>query len=147
MKPSRQRRTGRRRCSGKQSGNGLPNATNRPDLVGSVSYPSTVSPTKQQVIQYINPAAFADPAIGAFGDLGHNAARGPGRDNWNLSLFKSFVFSEERGSRLELRWETFNVWNHTQFNQVSNNFGASNFGQFTSAFDPRVLQLGVKLYF
>jgi hypothetical protein len=133
--------------SGAQGGNGLPNATNRPNLVGPVSYPSTVSPTAQQVIQYINPAAFADPTIGAFGNLGHNALRGPGRDNWNLSLFKSFVFSESRGSRLEFRVETFNIWNHTQFNQVSTNFGASNFGQYTSAFDPRILQLGLKAYF
>jgi hypothetical protein len=133
--------------SGAQSGNGLPNATNRPDLVSKISYPQTVSTTGQQVIQYINPASFAKPAIGAFGDLGHNAARGPGRDNWNISLFKSFVFSETRGSRLEFRAETFNVWNHTQFNQTSTNFGSGNFGQFTSAFDPRIMQVGLKLYF
>jgi hypothetical protein len=133
--------------SGAQGGNGLPNATNRPNLVGKVSYPQTVSPTGQQVIQYINPASFANPTIGAFGNLGHNALRGPGRDNWNISLFKSFVFSESRGSRLEFRAETFNIWNHTQFNQTSTNFGASNFGQFTSAFDPRIMQLGLKLYF
>jgi len=140
--------------SGAQGGNGLPNATNRPDLVGKISYPQTVLPG-QQKIQYIDPASFALPAIGAFGDLGHNATRGPGRDNWNLSLFKSFVFNEERGSRFELRVETFNIWNHTQFNQVSNNIGFdkttglvnNNFGQFTSAFDPRILQLGAKLYF
>src|SRR6266481_3142609 len=132
--------------SGGQGSNGLPNATNRPDLVGKISYPQTVI-AGQQKIQYIDLSSFALPTVGAFGDLGHNAARAPGRDNWNLSLFKSFVFKEERGSRLELRLETFNVWNHTQFNQVSTNFGASNFGQFTSAFDPRVLQLGAKLYF
>jgi hypothetical protein len=139
---------------GNQGSNGLPNATNRPDLVGTISYPQTVLAGKQK-IQYIDPSAFALPTIGAFGNLGHNAARGPGRDNWNLSLFKSFVFNDERGSRLELRWETFNVWNHTQFNQVGNTIsfknGAPNptttFGQFTSAFDPRVMQLGAKLYF
>jgi len=50
-------------------------------------------------------------------------------------------------SRLELRLETFNTWNNTQFNQVSNQFWFSNFGQFTSAFDPRVIQLGGKIYF
>jgi hypothetical protein len=133
--------------SGGQGGNALPNATNRPDKVGNISYPQTVIAGKNQAIQYIDPAAFTNPAVGSFGNLGHNAARGPGRDNWNLSLFKSFVFSETRGSRLEFRVETFNTWNHTQFNQVSNNFGSSNFGQFTSAFDPRVLQVGLKLYF
>ena len=137
--------------TGGQGGNALPNATNRPDLVGKVGYPQTTvtcspNPCFQQ-IQYIDPSAFALPVVGAFGNLGHNATRGPGRDNWNLSLFKSFWFNEERGSRFELRFETFNSWNHTQFNQVSNNFGSSNFGRFTSAFDPRIIQLGGKLYF
>ncbi len=133
--------------SGKQGGNGLPNATNRPNLTGTIAYPRTAVPGKQQGIQYIDPAAFSLPTIGSFGNLGHNALRAPGRDNWNLSLFKSFTFSEARGSRFELRLETFNTWNHTQFNGISRNLGSSNFGQFTSAFDPRILQLGGKIYF
>jgi Carboxypeptidase regulatory-like domain len=132
--------------TGGQGGNALPNAANRPDLTGKISYTNSVEPG-DHVIQYLNPTTFALPAVGSFGDLGHNAIRGPGRDNWNLSLFKSFVFSETRGSRLEFRVETFNTWNHTQFNGVSNNFGSSNFGQFTSAFDPRIMQLALKLYF
>jgi hypothetical protein len=126
--------------TGGQSGNGLPNATNRPDKVSSVSYPHKVG-------EWFDTAAFASPAAGAWGNAGFNSLRGPGRDNWNLSLFKSFPFSEDRGRRLELRAESFNVWNHTQFDQVSNALGASNFGQVTSAFDPRVFQFGAKLYF
>ena len=133
--------------AGGQGGNALPNATNRPNLVGKIAYPSAVSPTGQQVIQYLDPSAFALPTVGGFGNLGHNAVRGPGRDNWNLSLFKAFVFSETRGSKLEFRVETFNTWNHTQFNQVSNNLGAKDFGQFKNAFDPRILQLALKAYF
>jgi Carboxypeptidase regulatory-like domain len=131
---------------GSQGSNGVPNATNRPDLVGKISYPNTVLSGKQK-IQYFDPSVFADPAIGAWGNLGHNALRGPGRDNWNLSLFKSFTFSETRGSRLEFRAETFNTWNHTQFNAVSSTKSNSNFGQFTSAFDQRIMQLGAKVYF
>jgi hypothetical protein len=123
---------------------GVPNASNRPDLAGNISYGTG--------LQYINPSAFTNPADGTFGDLGHNALRGPGRDNWNLSLFKSFILSETRGSRFEFRVESFNTWNHTQFRGdtgggISNNFGSSNFGQFTTAFDPRIFQLGAKLYF
>ncbi len=72
----------------------------------------------------------------------HNSLRGPSRDNWNLSLFKSFAFNES-GSRLELRAESFNAWNHAEFNQVS----SSNFGKVTSAYDPRVFQFRAKLYF
>ncbi len=126
--------------TGGQESNGLPNANNRPDQVASNSYPHTVN-------EWFNTAAFAAPALGAWGDAGHNSLRGPGRDNWNLSLFKSFVLSETRGSRFELRVETFNTWNHTEFNQVSNALGSSNFGQVTSAFDPRIFQLGGKIYF
>ena len=125
--------------TGGQAGNGLPNATNRPDLTGSISYPHTVK-------AWFNTSVFTDPAVGSFGTLGHNALRGPGNDNWNLSLFKSFVFSESRGSRFELRLETFNVWNHTEFANVSTGLGSSNFGQVTSAADPRIIQLGGKLY-
>jgi len=128
------------RLSGGQDGNGLPNAVNRPDLVGHVSYPHSVT-------EWFDTSAFAAPALGAFGNAEHNSLRGPGRDNWNISLFKSFVLSESRGSRFELRVETFNTWNHTQFNQVSTQLGSSNFGQVTSAFDPRIFQLGGKIYF
>jgi hypothetical protein len=126
--------------SGNQSNNGLPNASNRPNLTGNISYPHTVG-------SWFDISAFTAPAKGAFGTLGHNALRGPGRHNWNLSLFKSFVFSEARGSKLEFRVECFNAWNHTEFNQVSTNLGDNKFGQVTSAFDPRIFQFGAKLYF
>ena len=125
---------------GPQGSNGLPNATNRPDLAGSISYP-------QSVQQWFNPGAFAKPAIGQWGNLKKGAVRGPGRDNWNISLFKSFLLSESRGSRLEFRAESFNAFNHTQFNGVSTTFSNSNFGQVTSVFDPRVFQLGMKFLF
>jgi hypothetical protein len=61
-----------------------------------------------------------------------------------MSLFKSFSLNEARHSRIELRIETFNSWNHTEFNSVSTGFGSGNFGQVTSAWDPRVFQLGGK---
>ena len=133
-----------------QGNNGLPTATNRPDLTGAITYPKsavTCTPVCYQQIQYFGASAFSLPALGAWGTLGHNALTGPGRDNWNLSLFKSFVLSESRGSRFELRLETFNTWNHTQFNAVDTNLGDTRFGQYTSAFDPRILQLGGKIYF
>ncbi len=120
--------------------NTLPNSNNRPDRTGSIVTPHTVS-------SWFTNSAFSAPAPGTFGNLPFNALRGPGRDNWNLSLFKSFVFSEERGSKLEFRAEFFNAWNHTEFNNVSTSFSASNFGAVTSAHDPREIQLGLKLYF
>jgi len=119
---------------------------NRPDLAGSVSYPKTVG-------SWFNPAVFAAPAAGTWGNLPFNALVGPGRQNWNLSLFKEFILSESRGSRIEFRAESFNTWNHTQFGGpgqnggISTNLGSSNFGAVTAAWDPRVFQLGLKLLY
>ena len=129
---------------------------NRPDLIGKITYPKTkVLNASGQVtgIQWVDPSAFAAPAPGAFGNLGFDALRGPGRDNWNLSLFKRFVINESRGSEFQFRAESFNTWNHTQFGGAgqngafSNNLGAGNNLQITNAFDPRVFQLGAKLIF
>ena len=119
---------------------------NRPDLVGNISYPKKVN-------QWFDTTAFAFPAAGAWGTLGHDALRAPGRQNWNLALFKSFSINADRGTRFEFRAETFNTWNHTQFGRpgvnggVSTNLGAGNFGAITGAYDPRVFQLGAKLIF
>jgi hypothetical protein len=68
-----------------------------------------------------------------------------------MSLFKNFAFTER--ARLEFRVDAFNIWNHTQFignvNQggISTTTTANNFGAVTSAYDPRVLQLGLKMVF
>jgi carboxypeptidase family protein/TonB-dependent receptor-like protein len=117
---------------------------NRPDLTGKIRYEQQV--VGPQKVQYIDPAAFTSVAsAGTFGNLGHNALRGPGRDNWNLSLFKTFAFTETTG--LQLRFESFNTFNHTQFQNVNNNFGQGTFGQFTSAYPARLIQLAGKIYF
>lgn len=134
--------------NGSQGSNGLANATNRPNLNGQVTYPQTVG-------EFFDTSVFTNPALGAWGNLNKNFVRGPGRDNWNVSIFKEFRFSESRESRFELRLETFNTWNHTQFKDISTGVSfasdaktiTNNFGQVTSVWDPRVLQLGAKLIF
>jgi len=132
------------KCAGSLNGTGnissiIPNANNRPNVSGSISTPHTVN-------SWFGTSAFSPTLAGEWGNMPFNGVRGPGRDNWNLSLFKSFAFNE-RGSRLEFRAEFFNVWNHTQFNNVSNTFTNGDFGQVTSAHDPRTLQFGLKLYY
>jgi hypothetical protein len=126
--------------SGPQGSNGLNlgSASNRPDQIGAISYPRTVA-------QWFNPTAFAAPTVGSWGNLEKGAVRGPGRHNWNLALFKNLVFHER--ASFELRIETFNTFNHVQFKDVSSIYSDSNFGQVTSAWDPRVFQFGAKLKF
>ncbi len=125
---------------GAQGSNGVPGSTNRPDFTGNASYPHTIS-------SWFSTAGFSVPALGAWGDLGKGALRGPGRDNWNISLFKSFVMNESHGVRFELRVETYNTFNHTQFNNISTSYSANNFGWVTSTFDPRTMQFGGKFIF
>jgi hypothetical protein len=124
------------------------NTGNRPNLTGSITYPKTVA-------QWFNPTAFSTPACATgpdcWGNLGFDALRGPGRDNWNMSLIKTFAFTER--FKLQFRADSFNLWNHTQFKGDANNGGislsqgSSNFGAITSAFDPRVFQLALKAIF
>ncbi len=132
-------------CTGSLVGTGnissiIPNANNRPNVTGSASYPKTVA-------NWFNGSIFSPTVAGTWGNEPFNALRGPGRQNWNLSLFKSFMFNEDRGSKLEFRAEFFNAFNHTEFNNVSTTFSSGNFGAITSAHDPREIQLGLKLYF
>ncbi len=134
--------------SGSNASSVVPNSGNRPDLTGSISYPKTVA-------SWFNPGAFSAPACATgpdcYGNLGFDALRGPGRDNWNMSLLKNFAFTERL--RLQFRADAFNMWNHTQFKGDANNGGislnqgSSNFGAVTSAFDPREFQLALKLMF
>jgi hypothetical protein len=132
-------------CTGALVGTGnissiIPNANNRPSVNGSISYPKTVG-------SWFGTSTFSPTVAGTWGNEPFNALRGPGRQNWNLALFKSFLFSESRGSKLEFRAEFFNAFNHTEFNSISTTYSSGNFGAITSAHDPREIQLGLKLYF
>ena len=143
--------------NGDQGGNGV-GGNNRPDKAGAISTPHT----KQQ---WMTDSALLPPAIGAWGNLPYDAIRGPGRDNWNLSVFKTFLINEARGSQFELRLETFNTFNHPQINGINTGSGchqadntanppvvagcgdASNFGVPNSFFPGRIVQLGGKITF
>jgi hypothetical protein len=130
--------------SGNQSGNAVQNGTNRPDLTGSISYPHTYNQWFSGDFSVPTPSATAPYG---WGDLPTNLVRSPSRNNWNISIFKQFVISESRGSMIELRFESFNTWNHTQFNGVGSTYGGSGFGAVSSVWDPRIFQFAVKLKF
>jgi Carboxypeptidase regulatory-like domain/TonB-dependent Receptor Plug Domain len=115
--------------------------TNRPNVNGAVSTP-------QLVDQWFSTAAFSAPGALQWGNTGRGSLRGPGRDNWNIALFKSFALPVREGMRIEFRFETYNTFNHTQFNAVNTTFSdKSNFGHVTSTYDPRIIQLGAKFLF
>jgi outer membrane receptor protein involved in Fe transport len=83
-----------------------------------------------------------------FGTSARNQFRLPGRTNLDLSLAKVTSLWKERVS-LEIRADAFNIFNHTQFQNIDNNIldAGSTFGQMTTVYDPRILQLGAHLRF
>lgn len=106
----------------------------------------------------INPNAFT-LATSGIGDAPRNFARGLGAWQMDLAVRRDFPIHERL--KLQIRAETFNVFNHPNFGQVSGNFGTSNFGQFTSTLanslgvlsplyqmgGPRSIQFALKLVF
>jgi hypothetical protein len=113
---------------------------NRPDLVAGqpIEGPKTAS-------QWFNIAAFRMPAFGFYGNAGRDLVRGPGINKWDFSMFKNFRITE--AANVQFRWETFNLFNNANFDGVSLSLGAANFGQVTSARDPRTMQFGLKVEF
>ncbi|MDE3180503.1 MAG: TonB-dependent receptor [Acidobacteriota bacterium] len=112
---------------------------------------------------------YANHEPGMFGYMGRNVLTGPGRNNWDIALLKDFKtpwFGSENGV-LQFRLETFNTFNHTQWNSVSvgcsgvpNNDGTPAFGrpcggsvynlgngEVNGASDPRIMQLALKFIF
>jgi hypothetical protein len=124
----------------------------RPDLISNPNLPRG----KRTALEYFDPNAFVLPTLGTFGDATRNIVRGPGVNNWDMSVFKDFSvpwFGQHQGwladekAILEFRSEFFNAWNHTQFNGLNTSFGSQGFGAATSARDPREIQFALKLTF
>jgi hypothetical protein len=88
----------------------------RPNLVPGV--PLT-PPGGSTPSQWINPAAFAVPANGTFGNAGRDIAEGPNFYQLDLSLSKQFPVGER--AAIEFRSEVFNAFNRAQFGQPSGN--------------------------
>jgi hypothetical protein len=119
--------------------------TNRPNIVAPITYPKTR-------LAWFNKSAFAAPLApwagggnNGFGNARKDAIILPGLFNFNLAAFKTFAFTES--VKLQMRFESFNTFNHTEFQNIDAGTNDANFGQVTSASDPRVLQLGAKLQF
>jgi Carboxypeptidase regulatory-like domain/TonB dependent receptor len=123
----------------------------RPNLIGNPNGKPCVAGT------YFNTCAFAsNTAIGTFGNAGRNIVRGPGYQDWDFSIFKTFPIREQM--RFEFRAEFFNIWNHVnpltgptgqdgQVEPVSVELGQAQFGFVQAARDPRFIQFALKFYF
>jgi Carboxypeptidase regulatory-like domain len=121
------------------------------DCVGNPFSGTSKSPSKfagsNAPGTFINVDAFALPAVGNFGTCRPRSWHGPGIEQEDLSLFKSFPLGEAR--RFEFRAEFFNAFNHPSFANPAADISAPGaFGKSTATTtNPRQLQLVGKFYF
>ncbi len=102
---------------------------------------------------WIDPAAFAPPTDGTYGDSPRAPFRLPGRHQWDLTLSKNFQASQRL--RFQFRADLINAFNHTQWTTVDTACAISlttcivagdTFGKVTATRAPREVQLGLKVY-
>jgi hypothetical protein len=114
----------------------------RPNVSGSAASQSTA----QSLLTYFAGYTFTTPSPNApFGNLGRNAFRVPGLEQWDLGVDKNFFIRE--GMKLQFWSEFFNVLNHTNFGVPNNVSTSSAFGTITTTYPPRQIQFALKLVF
>ena len=121
--------------------------TDRANPVPGVNpYGSNACGSTPRCVNYLNPKAFALPAIGTFGTARKGSLSGPGYFDWDMGIFKNFQMPGEH-TQLELRGEFFNALNRANFLDPNTSVATAGFGQVRSANDPRIGQLVLKILF
>jgi hypothetical protein len=96
--------------------------------------------------RWFDVTAFGTPAQFTFGNAGRNILEGPGRVNFDFSLFKDFRITEQ--VKIQFRAEFFNAFNIPQFDLPNATIGTGPAGTITSTVGiPRQIQFGLKIVF
>jgi len=112
----------------------------RASFVGGSPYPSN-----QTFAEWINPASFAQPALGTFG-TGINNLLGPGLFNVNAALSREVRIRERHV--IQFRAEAFNLLNHPQPTNPNASISTlATFGKITTFGNPRIMQFAIKYMF
>jgi hypothetical protein len=129
---------------------GTANFSPRADMIGN-----PVLPKDQRTFsRNFDSSVLRLPAVGTLGNAARTIIRGPGINNWDLSLFKNITIHERL--RLQFRCAAYNTFNHTQFSSMNTSATFdpatgeqtnSKLGTFTAARNARKMQLGLKLLF
>jgi hypothetical protein len=88
--------------------------------------------------------AVANPSVRTYG-FPRNSFRSVGRTNFDLAIAKTTSITERINA--EFRAEFFNVLNHAEFRPPDTNINDTTFGQFTATYDPRIIQLALRVTF
>jgi hypothetical protein len=115
------------------------------DLADQISAQSARPAGINQLARWFNTAAYVQNAPGTFGDSGRNSLTAPGAWNWDFCLVKSVPVRES--IQAAIRFEAFNLLNHTNFSTPASVLTSPSFGSITTALSPRVLQLALRVSF
>jgi hypothetical protein len=124
---------------------GLDQALSGTDDQRAQQVQANVYAPNKNIGQWLNPAAFAQPALGTYGNMGPGTVLGPGFFGIDMSLARKFPVWE--GKAFEIRWEAFNVLNHVNPLDPVSTLSSGTFGQILAANDPRILQIAAKFVF
>jgi hypothetical protein len=108
---------------------------------------------QRQPERWFDTSVVKRPGPGDFGNSSRLPVRGPGINNWDLTLFKNVPIRNR--STVQLRWEVYNLFNHTQWLDVdrvarfdaAGNQVNTRFGQVITARSPRIMQGSVRFIF
>jgi hypothetical protein len=95
--------------------------------------------------QYLNPAAFALPAVGTLGNMGRSVVKLP--YSWQFDMAISRVFQLRETQSLEFRAEAYNITNSFRPGNIITNLTSGQFGQIRTSLDPRITQFALKYLF
>jgi hypothetical protein len=118
--------------------------TNRPNISGNPNLPRG----ERTFYRFFDTSVFSAPPQDVKGNAGLGIVRGPGMNNWDISLGKTFRPIEPL--RAEFRADLFNAFNHTQWSGVNTSFdnrSGNTFGRVTGAREPRIVQMGLRIMF
>jgi hypothetical protein len=134
--------------------------TDNADLTGGgdgtrvvVNGDPTLSSGDRSLDRWFDTTVFARPGRGEIGNATKGIIRQPGIHVWDMTIFKNVSLGGRR--TLQMRWEAYNVFNHTQFNTVdltarfdtAGNQTNTNFGRVTSTRAPRTMQASLRFSF
>jgi hypothetical protein len=115
--------------------------TQRPNLIGNPTLPAD----ERSLNRWFNTSAFEAAGPFTIGTSSRNPIRGPSYRNLDIALMRRLPLSGSKS--LEIRAEAFNATNTPPLGAPNATLGSAAFGTITSAGDPRVVQLAVKLIF
>jgi hypothetical protein len=113
--------------------------------------PGSACANRSPCVNWLNPAAFAQPTAGTLGNMGVLNVTGPKFFQFDTAIVREFRIRESE--RLEFRAEAFNVLNATRFNNpgvtlsTATSFGIITSSSTTGSTDPRIMQLAMKFVF